>query len=360
MMRRKLLPTSVLVLCLFVAPFIRAQVFTVTDLGTLGGSYSAGRAINDLGQVVGYSETADHSSVHAFLWSKSGGMQDLTPGPGVNNFSFASGINNVGEVAGVASFPVPANNSTCLGQCFQSHAFLWTTATGMQDLGTLGNYSAANGINLKREIVGDTAVTGGNSLDPFLWTKKGMQDLGTLGGGGGSAKAINNFGRVVGGAFTGDGFHAFLWAKSGGMQDLGTLGGCESQAEGITDFGQVVGGSTIAGCGGTRHAFLWTRQTGMQNLGTPPGTSFGGAGAINWFGIVVGSACPQPCLSQESVHAFMWSGPTGWVDLNSLIPADSGWTLENASGISAWGQITGQGFINGQYHAFLLTPNIAD
>jgi probable HAF family extracellular repeat protein len=318
MMRRKVLPTPVLLLGLFVTPLIRAQVFTVTDLGTVGGYYSAGTAINDLGQVVGYSETADHSSVHAFLWSKSGGMQDLTPGPGVNNWSYASGINIVEQVVGVASFPVPANNSTCFAQCFQSHAFLWTKATGMQDLGTLGNYSAAHGINIKREIVGDTAVTGGNSLDPFLWTKSGV------------------------------------------MQDLGTLGGCESQAEGITDFGQVVGGSTIEGCGGIRHAFLWTKQTGMQSLGTPPGTSFGGPGAINWFGIVVGAACPQPCLSQESVHAFMWSESTGWVDLNSLIPTDSGWTLENASGINAWGQITGQGFINGQYHAFLLTPNITN
>jgi hypothetical protein len=45
---------------------------------------------------------------------------------------------------------------------------------------------------------------------------------------------------------------------------------------------------------------------------------------------------------------------TGWVDLNSLIPADSGWVLENPQAINAYGQITGQGFINDQYHAFVL------
>ena len=39
-----------------------------------------------------------------------------------------------------------------------------------------------------------------------------------------------------------------------------------------------------------------------------------------------------------------------------LIPADSGWVLENTQAINAFGQITGQGFINGQYHAFVLRP----
>ena len=44
------------------------------------------------------------------------------------------------------------------------------------------------------------------------------------------------------------------------------------------------------------------------------------------------------------------------VDLNTLIDPLSGWELLDASDINDAGQITGQGLIGGQYHAYLLTP----
>ncbi|CAN5271702.1 hypothetical protein BH23CHL1_BH23CHL1_17390 [soil metagenome] len=40
--------------------------YTVTDLGTLGGSFSRANALNDAGQVTGEAETATGES-HAFL-----------------------------------------------------------------------------------------------------------------------------------------------------------------------------------------------------------------------------------------------------------------------------------------------------
>jgi probable HAF family extracellular repeat protein len=45
-------------------------------------------------------------------------------------------------------------------------------------------------------------------------------------------------------------------------------------------------------------------------------------------------------------------------DLNSFLPANSGWRLEDATAINDLGQIVGEGTINGQHHAFLL--NTAD
>ena len=118
-----------------------------------------------------------------------------------------------------------------------------------------------------------------------------------------------------------------------------------------------MGGSSIDCVSNNRHAFLWTSRKGLQDLGTPQGTSFGGPGAVNIEGMIVGAACPLQCLSQETVHGFIWTTATGWLDLNNLIPADSGWVIENVSAVNARGQITGRGFVNGQYHAFLLTPN---
>ena len=43
-------------------------------------------------------------------------------------------------------------------------------------------------------------------------------------------------------------------------------------------------------------------------------------------------------------------------DLNSLLPAASGWTLTTATGINAGDQIVGSGTIGGATHAFLMTP----
>ena len=45
------------------------------DLGTLGGEFSQGAAINASGQVAGVAGTSDGDS-HAFLWDR-GIMQDL-------------------------------------------------------------------------------------------------------------------------------------------------------------------------------------------------------------------------------------------------------------------------------------------
>jgi probable HAF family extracellular repeat protein len=42
----------------------------MTDLGTLGGSYSFPSDINDRGQIVGYSTTAS-DEIHGFVWQNS-------------------------------------------------------------------------------------------------------------------------------------------------------------------------------------------------------------------------------------------------------------------------------------------------
>jgi hypothetical protein len=44
------------------------------------------------------------------------------------------------------------------------------------------------------------------------------------------------------------------------------------------------------------------------------------------------------------------------LDLNDFIGQGSGWVLTSANAITILGQITGFGTINGQTHAFLLTP----
>lgn len=44
------------------------------------------------------------------------------------------------------------------------------------------------------------------------------------------------------------------------------------------------------------------------------------------------------------------------IDLNQALSPTSGWQLTDAQAINARGQITGGGLINGEFHAFLMTP----
>jgi probable HAF family extracellular repeat protein len=74
------------------------------------------------------------------------------------------------------------------------------------------------------------------------------------------------------------------------------------------------------------------------------------AAGINTAGQVVGSSYAAP----YTTRAFLYSGGV-MTDLNTLLPAGSGWVLQSANAINDHGQIVGQGTHNGQTHAFLLT-----
>src|SRR6202008_1929992 len=86
---------------LFWAPSFGQSHYTVTDLGTLGGTRSLARAINDAAQVVGYVWWSDNN-YHAFLW-QNGIMTDL--GTFSGTVSEAYGINDQAQVVGGFAFP---------------------------------------------------------------------------------------------------------------------------------------------------------------------------------------------------------------------------------------------------------------
>lgn len=360
---------------LLLVPLAAGQTYNITDLGTLGGNFSQAWAINDFGAVVGYSCPDSACSIlHAFLWTASGGMQDLGTLPGGGAYSFGGGINNFAQVAGSSDFSQPFMGDT--------HAFRLTRGSGIEDLGTLGcTFAGANGISLLGQIVGTGTVApcdGGGQLRAFLWSQgNGMQDLGTLAGGTFSlGNAVNIFGQAVGysDCFGCSGYHAFLWSSGGGMQDLGTLaGGTTSAAVGMNDYGTVVGTSDSASSGFQTNAFIWTKAEQMQDLGILPGGIWSAANAINDFNLIVGDSdfftSPTHAFFRTRTggavssgsHAFLWGPNLGLLDLNNLIPqqcvaGNCGWVLVNAQAINARGEIAGWGTIEGNTHAFLLTP----
>jgi len=320
---------------LLLVPLSAAQKYTIADLGEFaGGAASQGQAINTIGQVAGYARYSNYNA-HGTIWTASTGLVDLGSFPPASNFSVGQGINSFGEVVGY-SFHTGA---------IQQHAVLWAKGT-IHDLGTLpgGDYSQASGINDVGQIAG---VANGKGISPHavLWGRKGLiQDLGALSGGYSQAFAINIQGEVAGDSATQDGrWHAIYWNKSTGLRALPYLGpkDTSASANGINNLGQIVGGSGNS-------ATLWQNDQNhtVQSLGTLANT-WSTAIAINDVGQVVG---------WSNFVAFIWTQADGIQDLNTLIPANSGWTLGMATAINNRGQITGEGYYNGAQHAFLLTP----
>jgi probable HAF family extracellular repeat protein len=90
------------------------STYTLTDLGTLGGASSYAYGLNNAGQVVGVAQLANLQQ-HAFVWDN-GVMTDLDP----NDFTFggpastANAINDAGQIVGFGFTPW--------------HAVLWPTA----------------------------------------------------------------------------------------------------------------------------------------------------------------------------------------------------------------------------------------
>jgi probable HAF family extracellular repeat protein len=73
------------------------------DIGTLGGSAAQGLGVNDLGFVVGYSNTTGDAGIDAFVWTPFTGMIDLNtllPNGSPWVLLQASGINDEGKIVG--------------------------------------------------------------------------------------------------------------------------------------------------------------------------------------------------------------------------------------------------------------------
>jgi probable HAF family extracellular repeat protein len=322
------------------APSATAQGFTVTDLGTLGGINSQATAINIRGQVVGFSTLQGEAITRAFLW-EDGVITDL--GSLGGTFSKANAINNRGQVVGASEITANAARHAAL---FDRH--------GIADLGAFpaSLVGAAFGINNRGDIFGGSTTVGSSRSGPFhaaQFKDGGGTDLGTLSGPTSFAAGVNNHGQAVGRADLPGGVSRAVIFSDGVITDLGTLpGGTTSVGRAINNRGDVACLSDTAA--GAFHACLWRRGV-MTDLGTLGGAFSDTAGMNNHRQIVGAST-----IASGQQHAYLFSKAT-MTDLNDLIPVDSGWILVAATGINDVGEIVGNGRINGQTHAFLLTPD---
>lgn len=272
---------------------VRKPDGSFVNMGTLqGGCCTTARKINNLGQVVGDVQTP-RGVFHAFLWTAALGFRDL--GTLGGRQSQATGINSRGEIVGASDVDSPSG---------VAKAFIWSPQTGvMRPIPTLGGTSSsATDINNAGQVVGGSAlpIVGSHA---FLWSSStGIMDLGTLGGSFSVARAINNRGAVVGSAELANGeTHAFKWTATTGMVDLGTLNGLDTHAWDINDNGQIVGIAGLALPGGPR-AFTIFETGPLVDLGDLAGLG-AEARALNRCGQIVGNSVP----ASGGLRAVAWT-----------------------------------------------------
>jgi probable HAF family extracellular repeat protein len=302
--------------------------FEVVLIETPLGQANDATDINNRGQVVGsFFDPVAHES-RGFLWTQDSGLVDL----GVvlqGGRSEAQAINECGEIAGWSEVPSDLRLSPAL----------WRAPNDLEIIADV--QGAAAGINERGHIVGNF-LNAANQIHAFLWTpEEGIIDLGTLGTGDDASFAydLNNRDEVVGTSFTTGGQHAFLWTRRGGIRDLGALDNETSEAHGINDARQVTGFTHIPIQVGSR-AFLWTARRGMvaldvPDLGPPDHLGDGHGWDNNARGEIAGDAS----FPELGHRAALWTraGQLVQVDLDTT-PALS--SLGNA--INDRGDVVGQ------------------
>ena len=297
------------------------------DLGTLGGqnSWMNWGQINDFGQIVGMSETADpdpngedicsfntHKTCRPFVWQVF--HMSALPTLGGNNGQ-ASAINNRGQIVGMA------------------------------EDGTVDSSCPSGTTNNRTQL-------------PVLWENGRARALPTpVGDPSGFANWINDHGQAVGNTGTCGGMtHAVSWEndKVTVLKDLGT--GAGAIAYGNNNRGQIVGSVFVTPGGATRYGALWKNGV-LTNLGTLPGDMSAIATGINDLGQVVGSAWDSHF---NWTDAFIYQDGV-MTNLNTLFPKDSNLHATMANKINERGQISGMATVisgpeKGKLHAFLATP----
>lgn len=320
------------------------ELLSATDIGMLPGAnpYTLATTVGPNGNVAGYAFYLPDGHIHAFWWTEATGMIDIGP---AGTDSWAKGVNGHGQVVGNFT---PLLDGAQIVKYFSGervqHAFLWSQTDGFVDLGTIPNPGFLTEPNNIWEAYIDSYAYGIN--------EKG-QIVGYSSTYGLSRCGVNR---------------AFVWnpttpnGNTGTFTDLGSLDvdrdpqSCTyatdlSLGYAINNNGAVTGESPY------NQAFYWDPIDGIVDMGllTDGGYSIGGVRFtpgpfINDSGQVVGQATTPTSSGQN--HPFLWSKSTGMQDLGTL-----GGPWGDAWAISPNGLVTGRAMVdNTYYHAFLYTP----
>jgi len=279
----------------------------------------------------------------------------ITAGDGVNHaFTYINELNDLGTFGGSAGLATAVNSFGVVAGIYaqssqDSHGVVYRDGDPI-DIGNLGrNPTAPLAINNTGTLVGySTTATGVRHA--FEYANGKIVDIGTLGGATSIANSVNAKGVVAGWSqVTGGHEHAFIYTPGAGLVDAGVLpSGSNSQAVAINDASVAVGHATDAA--GANHAAVFSAGK-VEDLGLD-GASETYAEDINNEGVIAGWANYPDGSTRGLLHVS-----DRWVDLNSLLPAGSGWTILTSRAINDAGQITGEAIDpTGATTIYLMSP----
>ena len=312
---KRLLATALTTTCLCTSA-AAAPRYDLVDLGTLGGAQSWAYGRNDLGQVVGRSETS-YGQGAAFLYQN--GLM-----------SFVSSTSNLYSAQAIS------NTGTIVGGAYGASSYAYSSAGELTLLGALsrGGLTLSADVNDSGQIVGNSDAIPSNPSNPysfpvyhaFVFENGELHDLDAGSRFYSHASAINNAGTIVGTKYSGA--YGFIY-REGTFEEF-----ADFRPGDINNAGQVAGSMYTPN---GYSAALYDNGE-MHALGTLGGAS-ATATAINDLGIIVGVSL----ISSGSERAFLHDG-ISMHDINDLIDPTTGWTLTRADGINIHGHVIATGF----------------
>lgn len=343
----------------FAASFASAQ-YTITEITgcdtgvvELGGLTRQGEIV-----VSCFVESGNPEFPYAltpFLINRSGAHELGRVAGGL--FVSPAGINGRGEVIANKRYPCP------------SRAFL-LRGLEVKDLGTLGgDWSVANGINESGHVVGAAGLPDGTGR-AFLYQNGVMRDLGGFGATRSEATAINGKGQIVFNRTFGTNVDAVTTAaiySRGGLEEFVLPGATRTRGLGINFRGHVAGVGVFTNAPDDTilpydrsQAFFYHDGTieNLQSIFFERVVGLTLANSVNDQDEVVGTWY-NAFDGEEVFGGFLYRNGVV-MDVEGLLPANSGWSIKTAESINSAGQIVGSGYYLGTLRFYLLSPPKAD